>query len=100
MIFFKALVVISSDLLKTSFHAVVFFCLLTIFVIGFQEESKPPAKKLRLIHKPKIVESQLSLQNATTSYDAMQALLRFEDTLPIGEEQVEQVLQDSSVHSL
>ena len=59
-----------------------------------QEEAKaPPLKKLRLVHRPKpSAEVQLDL-DVVSSTDALQALLRFEESLPTTAGRVEEFIQ-------
>ena len=51
------------------------------------------AKKLRLVHKAKSPEPQLDLQSAASSYDAFQALLHFQESLPVSSDHVEPTLR-------
>ena len=47
-----------------------------------QEEQPKPIKKLRLVQRPPEPEIQLNLQGLS-SHDALQALLKFENSFPI-----------------
>ena len=49
----------------------------------FQEEQPKPIKKLRLIQRPAEPEVQLNLQGLN-SHEALQTLLKFENSLPVG----------------
>ncbi|XP_064615609.1 integrator complex subunit 4-like [Liolophura sinensis] len=62
-----------------------------------QEEPRP-VKKLRLIQKPPSQEINLGLESSTSSQDALQRLLLFEDSLPISSENIAGVVRDLLVH--
>lgn len=64
----------------------------------FLQEEPRPVKKLRLIQKPPSQEICLGLESLTSSQDALQRLLKFEDSLPISSENIAGVVRDLLGH--
>ncbi|KAL3848604.1 hypothetical protein ACJMK2_019453 [Sinanodonta woodiana] len=62
-----------------------------------QEEQKP-VKRLKLVQKPLVPDISLSLQTVTTPHEALQVLLRFENSLPVESDATGNVLRELLDH--
>ena len=68
-----------------------------LLLLYFQEEQPKPIKKLRLTQRPAEPEIHLNLQGLN-SHDALQALLKFENSFPVSCNVLGNVVRDLVEH--
>lgn len=72
-------------------------CTWFLWLKSSQEEPKP-IKKLKLVQKPPTKEVQVNLQGVSSSQQALQQLLKFEESLVEGDQIPQSVIQELIEH--